>query len=99
MTQQAYHEVVIFFTAGDEFGYGQIMNFQTETGAAARILVMNRYEAITPANRQNCCFRADAVRVITKGLMKRGTFADGTINQVGVSWVAERKNVGFDGHQ
>lgn len=37
--------------------------------------------------------------VVAEGLMKRRTFADASINQVGVTRTAERKQIGFDGNQ
>ena len=72
------------------------MNFQTQAGAAASILVMHRHEAFAPPVRQNGRFLTDPVRVITKGLKKGLAFTNGTVNQIVIRRVAQRENIGFD---
>jgi hypothetical protein len=57
------------------------------------------HESFPPARREHGGFLTDAVGVITEGLMKRGAFADGAINQISISRVAQGEDIRFDGHQ
>ena len=75
------------------------MNFQTETGATTGVLVAHRHKAILPTAWQNRRFHTHPVRVIAKGLVEGRAFANGTVNQIAISGIAEGENIRLDGDE
>lgn len=99
VVEQATNEIEILLATGDEFGYGEVMDFQAESGAASSVGIAHGHEPFLPARRQNGSVQGHPVGVVAKGLVKGRAFANGAVDQVGVSRIPQREHVGFDGDE
>lgn len=75
------------------------MGFEAQTTAVPGIVVTHSNEAILPPRRQNGGVFRNAMSVIAERLMEWRTFANRTVNQLGVRRVAKCKYICFDGNQ
>ena len=99
MSQQIRDKGNVLLAPGREFCHGQVVDFQAQAATITGVRIPHRDQAILPARRQNRRVFRHAVGVITEGLMKWRTFANGAVNQVGITRVAKGEHVRFDGNQ
>lgn len=65
------------------------MDFQTKASCTAGVLIADGHEPFAPTFGQYRRFFTDTMCLITKGLMKGGSLANGAINQVVVGGPAQ----------
>ena len=99
MPQQTGEKIQVFLAARNQFGNSQVMNFQAESPACARVLVVNGDKTITPTIGQHSRPNTDTMGVITESPMKGRAFANGPVNQIAIRRIPQGKYVGLDGNQ
>lgn len=88
----------VFLATGHQLGGSQIMNLQTQPSPGARVLIANRYQSILPSLREHRSFHPHSMRVIAKSLMEWRTLTNAAFHQLGIRWIAQRKEIDFDRH-
>lgn len=73
----------IFLAVRDVLRRDEVVWIKTPADRAVRCLGLNANQTILPSARQNSRFRADALRVVPKGVLKLRPFADGAVDQIG----------------
>ncbi len=99
MPQQTAYETNILFPSCNEFGYGQVMDFEAQGSPVAGIFVSNCNQPLFPSLRQDCGLFANTVRVVTERVMKWREFTDASIDQFSVALAAKSKHIGFNRNQ
>ena len=89
-----FDEFFVLIATRNELGTGQIKWGQTQRGYAPGIGVSKGHQPSLPPLRKRARFRGQTVSVVAKGAVKLGDFADRSGNQIGLTWVAQRTNVG-----
>lgn len=72
------------------------MNLETQPRSATGVCVIHRHETVFPSVGKNSGFHRHTVRIIAESLVKGGTFANGSINQIGIGGITQREEIGLN---
>lgn len=71
MAQQYSYEINVLLSSCHKFRHGEIMHFQTQTTAVARVHVSHYLQSRLPTYGKHSGFFRHTMRIITKRLVKR----------------------------